>query len=241
LLILYFFFSLFDAVWVLIFASLKLPLNLKERLKPCMTADELMRLENDESHEAEMKKQSSSFKIPMNQPTAAAAMMYNMQASQRERLMKITEKANLMTSSNNGLMPTEGDIQTRITHDGRVASSFIADVLKKDTNSKSKMAFKLFPYVCLRCKKELVLCDSPTQTAEEDLNGSSTCKVLNTTSRSILGDLLLVRSKTVGDKLSQTVDEKSSDSKSNSRGNVASPASFNNQDKASSSSWLQII
>jgi hypothetical protein len=203
---------------------------LKERLRSNLTSEELIKLEDNEMQESDLKIQNSSFKIPVIQPTAAAAMMYNMQYStiQREK-SKIAAKNN--ESNATSLLLNQ---QNRITSDGKVTSSLIAELLKKDSTGKSNKSFKLFPYVCLRCKKEVILCDSPAQTCQDDSN----VRILDATPRNILGGDSLFKSKTIGNKLSDIRDEtngtlkhKKSDSASN----------INFQDKPNSLNRLQII
>lgn len=120
------------------------------------------------------KKQASLFKIPVIQPTAAAAIMYGFTSIQRER-SKLAHQQHEQQQNRN----------QRITEDGRIASWVIADLLKKDGASKSNKSFKLFPYMCVRCKKEIVLCDSPTQTGLDETNYD---RVINARPRSIFAD-----------------------------------------------------
>lgn len=191
-----------------------------------LTAEELIRLESDEDDDAEIKKQNSSIKIPAIQPTAAAAMMYNIQLNQRERTTKTNRKFDESCSlSDSG--------QVRITNDGKVSSSLIADLLKKDSSSKSKMSFKLFPYVCLRCKKEVILCDSPSQTNSNDLETNNDSKILNAMPRSILNDLRTHKSKSIGSKLCEMTQNTDFDSNNLNK--------LMEQDKSNSVGRLQII
>lgn len=160
-----------------------------------------MKLEGIESAFENEKKQASLFKIPVIQPTAAAAMMYGYSSIQREKSKALAQ---------------QNQHDQRITDDGQVASWFLAELLKKDTSknrSKANKSFKLYPYICLRCKNEIVLCNSPTQT---DLNDDGKyVNIVDTKPRSILTEpcnnsssSALIKSKTIGTKLSDTVDIK---------------------------------
>ena len=179
-------------------------MNLKERLRQTLTSEELLKLEGIEDNEYERKQQpASSFKIPVIQPTAAAAMMYGYTALQREKT-KIAQQQYQQQQQ-------QMQQNLRISDDGRVASSLLAELLRKDTSSsgKSKMAFKLFPYMCLRCKKEIVLCDSPTQTGDD----ADYVRVIDARARSILSphessssSKTLFKSKTIGTRLSDATD-----------------------------------
>lgn len=191
----------------------KLPLNLKDRLRECLTAEELMKLEGAEL-EAENKKPMAQFKIPVFQPTAAAAMMYGYSSIQREK-SKIAQQQQQQQQQ-------DEENQRRVTDDGRVSSSLIAELIKKDlsaSSDKAKKSFKLFPYLCMRCKKEVVMCDSPAQTNSDP---NDYVRVLDARPRSILAAVAfqksaeslhvpssgsassLTKSKTIGTKLSDT-------------------------------------
>lgn len=180
-------------------------MNLKERLRQTLTSEELLKLEGIEENDYERKQQpASSFKIPVIQPTAAAAMMYGYTALQREKT-KIAQQQYQQQQQ-------QMQQNLRISDDGRVASSLLAELLRKDTSSsdKSKMAFKFFPYMCLRCKKEIVLCDSPTQTGDD----ADYVRVIDARARSsILSPIessstskTLFKSKTIGTRLSDATD-----------------------------------
>ena len=167
---------------------LKLPINLKGRLKSILTDEEIMALEDTENAiEYERKNANSLFKLPVFQPSAAAAMMYNIQNVSVQREMQ-KQLNNELTKENNenfvslsrnvsqsGSNECEIENEYRGTNKnpnsdkfGRISSSLIAQVLKKENESPSKKSFKLFPYICLRCRKETVICDTAAQTGYLD-------------------------------------------------------------------------
>lgn len=65
-------------------------MDLKDRLRSYLSEDEIIRLETGGDNEAEINKQNSNsvLKIPIFQPTAAAAMMYNIQSATLQRKTK---------------------------------------------------------------------------------------------------------------------------------------------------------
>lgn len=194
-----------------------------------MSGDEIIKMENeiDVLHD---KKKNSILDIPVFQPTAAAAMMYNIQNDSLQREKQKQKLANQDSSSfyNRSLSYLQGpmanfaglpinkndssaasneSLSSKISEKesdiessyGKISSSLIAQCLRKDSDNKSKKSFKLFPYICLRCKKEAILCDSPTQTTDQDPEEPDT-KILYGNPKSILADPML-RSKTVGNRL----------------------------------------
>jgi len=52
---------------------------------------------------------------------------------------------------------------------GKISSLLIAQILKKDAEQPSMLKHHLFPYVCMRCRKESVFCSSSVQTEDDDL------------------------------------------------------------------------
>ena len=130
-------------------------------------------MEEDSQTENEYQKQKSNsnslFKIPIFQPTAAAAMMYMNSTSMQQR----TKQLDLETSAN---QPTNGFTQEVTVNEenetknaGKVSSLLIAQLLKKEAEPPSKKSFKLFPYVCMRCRKESVFCSTSVQYDASDL------------------------------------------------------------------------
>lgn len=97
--------------------------------------------------------------------------------------------------SSSSSLTTESEMNS-----GKISSNIIAQILKKDSESKSKKSYKLLPYICLRCKKDVILCDSPTQTNQNDINAENS-KIIYGNPRSILS-----RCKTIGNGLSKTTD-----------------------------------
>jgi hypothetical protein len=141
-----------------LFDLFKLPLNFRERLGDYLPHDEIHRLENAADAEAE-RKTGSLFKIPMFQPTAAAAIMYNMQ--------NVTIKQHNQRHSVN---PNETKKDNDLLQESTVPATLIARVLKKDTETRQK----LFPYVCTKCKTDKWPCDSSTQT-HADISTEESC------------------------------------------------------------------
>lgn len=167
-----------------------LPINLKDRLKSILTEEELRNLSDQgeiDSLEYEKKNANSLFKLPIFQPSAAAAMMYNMQnVSVQRELQKQHTNDPLIQPNEHVLSLNDASTQSNeqepqldstkmslnfdnLTTNGRLSSSLIGQVLRKDLESPSKKSFKLFPYICLRCKKESVICDQSSQTDLHDL------------------------------------------------------------------------
>ncbi len=150
----------------------------------------------------------------MFQPTAAAAMMYNIQnLSLQQRKIKKSEtndQSNFCSinleddyDNNNKKPPAYNNNNNDINKlNGKISSDLIAQVLKKESDSKSNKSFKLFPYICLKCKKNVIICDSPAQTNLDDLN-DTTLKILIGHNKSIFSDQLITRSKTIANNLSQ--------------------------------------
>lgn len=150
-----------------------------------LTQDEIHQLECAADNELEQQQQkqqaNSNFKIPIFQPTAAAAMMYNMQNltlkqhnkqnnenSMYMRSKSITNTLPLSNSSN--VVDKKLDDNTQNAQfnksslspvsDGTVSPSVIAKILKKEADTKQK----LFPYICHKCKKDVWTCDTSSQT-----------------------------------------------------------------------------
>ena len=160
----------------------------------------------------DMRNSNSFFKLPVFQPTAAAAMMYNIQnISLQQRKIKKSEVSNdpsnfcsinLEDDDDNNKKPPAYNNNDNNKLNGKISSDLIAQVLKKETDSKSNKSFKLFPYICLKCKKNVVICDSPAQTNLDDLNDTN-LKMLIGHNKSIFSDQLMTRSKTIANNLSQ--------------------------------------
>jgi len=132
-----------------------------------------MKLEEDFQKETdnELKKQNSSiFKIPIFQPTAAAAMMYNMQNVTMQQQQRTKQQLENQNGSEDLINNTGTKTNSLITDTGKVSSLLIAQVLKKEADPPSKKQQKLLPYVCLRCRKESLICSSPSQYDLNDLN-----------------------------------------------------------------------
>ncbi len=184
---------------------IKLPNSLKNRLKTVLTDEEVLDLEdNDELEKLENEKKSANslFKLPVFQPSAAAAMMYNMQSVSLKREIQKQQNIDANESNNNQVLIQLSSDQNdsssihsvesmndnlsseinlkkmnlsldNLTKSGKVSSSKIAQILRKDLDSPSKKSLKFFPYICLRCKKETIICDQPTQTDHNDLKQES--------------------------------------------------------------------
>ena len=71
-------------------------MKLKDRLKPLLTEEEVQELQ--ESTETELNS-NSLFKLPVFQPSAAAAMMYNMQNVSVQRELQRQQKIESTNSS----------------------------------------------------------------------------------------------------------------------------------------------
>lgn len=134
-----------------------------------------------EDLEYQKQKSNSLFKIPIFQPSAAAAMMYNMQnvSIQQRNLKQIdSEQEDSSKSYFNPLNYVPSFFETKnetksdeaSNENGKISSKLIAQILKKEPDAPSKKSFKLFPYVCLRCKKETVICSSSAQYDINDLS-----------------------------------------------------------------------
>ncbi|CAF1051263.1 unnamed protein product [Brachionus calyciflorus] len=168
-----------------------LPSSIKDRLKTQLPVEEISKLE---LHEQELNTdqivQKSNPKIPIFQPSAAAALMYTYQNDKNLMKKKIENECdyigiNLDVDSENGL----------------VSTSLLAQVLKKESDEKAKKSLKLFPYVCLRCKKQTILCDSPSQTGEDFNNATEDDKIMIGKPRNILSNEAFLRSKSIGNRL----------------------------------------
>lgn len=146
---------------------------MKDRLKSYLSIEDTMKLEEDFQKETdnELKKQNSSiFKIPIFQPTAAAAMMYNMQNVTMQHQQRSKQQLENQNGNEDLINNTGTKTNSLITDTGKVSSLLIAQVLKKEADPPSKKQQKLLPYVCLRCRKESLICSSPSQYDLNDLN-----------------------------------------------------------------------
>jgi hypothetical protein len=193
-----------------------LPLNLRERLKSYMSSEELSKLELEDPDRTDRPRQelrnnpSSFMKLPVFQPTAAAAMMYQMQniSLQQRKVKKQEEQSSTGTTDNFCAINLEDEDdesskgkpqhygQPKSPKEATISSGLIAQVLRKDSDSKSSKSFKLFPYICLRCKKNVIICDSPSQTNPDDFNDPYLKVMVGSATKNIFSDHLL-RSKTV--------------------------------------------
>ncbi len=182
---------------------------MKDRLRTILTDDEVLDLEeNDELEKLEYEKKNSNtlFKLPVFQPSAAAAMMYNMQNVSMQREMQKQQTIDANETTNQVLIQLSSEQNDassihsvesinenpsaeinlkkmnlsldNLNRTGKVSSSKIAQILKKDLESPSKKAMKLFPYICLRCRKEVLTCDEPTQTDSNDLSQDTSLKYI---------------------------------------------------------------
>ena len=285
-------------VWCVM--QMQLPSNLKDRLKSMLSMEEMMKLESvslKEENEKEAAVAASALKIPIFQPTAAVAMMYNMQNNslQREKLkikrqedhhlqqqqqhqqqqqqqtqsLLAHEETTAASSSSSSTPPTAttpsstlpmrlsrasddnsrsdaflsqravraeannvdvagggggfNSAQARLnvsneeissaTTDGRISSRLLGEMLKKEADKKANKAYKLLPYICLRCKRNIVLCDSPTQTDQAHDAADPSLRRLDTKPRSILSALelnnALVRANTVANSMSELANQPS--------------------------------
>lgn len=151
---------------------------LKDRLKTLISEDEAARLEEEGHRELEeynKQKANSLFKIPIFQPTAAAAIMYNSQNHYQQQQKKSVEPEPNEDNENRSYFNPLNylsffETSNREAANGKISSKLIAQVLKKEADAPSKKSFKLFPYVCLRCKKESIICSSATQYDVNDIH-----------------------------------------------------------------------
>jgi hypothetical protein len=169
---------------------------------------------------------ATSLKLPIFQPTAAAAMMQIHAVSMAKQKRLETEQRARTDSSNSSLNDMGNYTSVSMNHDdvnfdnGTVSVNLLAQVLKKDSDNNSKKSLKFFPYICLRCKKELVMCDSPTQTDENDFTDPENRVVCGNSHSFTLFPSHLVseqmtRSKTVGSKLFEISDREMQNNQSN--------------------------
>ena len=111
---------------------------------------------NEREVEKQRQQGNSFFKIPIFQPTAAAAMMYNLQ--------NVTIKQKQITDS---LQNKLADVGNKDQGDYRIpatsSSTALSSLIKKDSSDTN---LKLFPYVCGQCKKDIWTCDTASQTVE---------------------------------------------------------------------------
>jgi hypothetical protein len=223
----------------------KLPINLKERVRSRLSPEEVLHLESgseaiiEKSSKESLFAATSSIKLPVFQPTAAAAMMYaaSMQVANQKRI------DNEQPSRNNSSSLSLNDVEnyTSLTmknnnvdfENSTVSAKLLAEVLKKDSDISSKK--KLFPYICLRCKKEMIVCESTSQTNLDDLNDPENRVACGNSNAftpfpvNYTGEHM-TRSKTVGNKLFEV-----SDMELTSENNLL--AARNNHQKCSSVDW----
>lgn len=169
-----------------------------------MNEEELATLErnSDESLERARRDASSSIKLPVFQPGLAAAMM-----SVNDTMPKAKPRRDdLMTQSDStALNMNTLDVDF---DQGTVSAKLIAQIIKKDVEEvNNKTVQRSFPYICLRCKKQHISADSTTQTDPSDLsNAENRVMFGNPASFSVFSaDQLMTRSKTVGNRLSESV------------------------------------
>lgn len=155
-----------------------LPYSMKNRLKSHLSHEDIEKLETDSNNGSQVK---TIPKIPIFQPSAAAALMYTYQ-NEKFRENRINEEPS-------------NDLDY-----GHVSTSLLANVLKKDNDERSKNNIRLYPYVCLRCKKQSVFIDSDSQT-EQGFIESDSYKTLMAKPRNILINESFNRSKSIGNRL----------------------------------------
>ena len=155
-----------------------LPYSMKNRLKSHLSHEDIEKLETDSNNGSQVK---TIPKIPIFQPSAAAALMYTYQ-NEKFRESRINEEPS-------------NDLDY-----GHVSTSLLANVLKKDNDERSKNNIRLYPYVCLRCKKQSVFIDSDSQT-EQGFIESDSYKTLMAKPRNILINESFNRSKSIGNRL----------------------------------------
>lgn len=156
-----------------------LPYSIKNRLKTHLSNADIEKLETDNGADIQPK---TIPKIPIFQPSAAAALMYTYQ-NERERKNKINEE-----ESND------------VVDNGYVSTSILANVLKKENEEISKNSVRFYPHVCLRCKRQSVLIDSFSQTEQNNLEDDGS-KILIAKPRNIFSNESFLRSKSIGNRL----------------------------------------
>lgn len=192
---------------------------MKQRLKSYLSPEEILKLEYDDDKEKEQQKQTTNslLKFPIFQPTAAAAaMMFNMHNSQQKEKLK-SKKIEESTSnpstnfvsitlfdqeneSRKSLATNPANTNNTVDNNaGKVSSMLLANILKKDNEEFSKKSCKLLPYICIKCKKDLHLCDTPVQTNPSDLNEIGLKVIYPNTQK----DPIINRSKSIGFGLSK--------------------------------------
>ena len=135
-------------------------------MKAYLSTEEILQLELDcDTNSNELTKQSASnsiLKLPVFQPTAAAAMMYQIQStSQQKEKQKILKKLPNQMSLNNLYVnqnlakkspvlnsPIDGMVEINLERPtslnaGKVSSSLIANILRKESEDFSKKSYKL--------------------------------------------------------------------------------------------------
>lgn len=164
-----------------------LPINLKDRLKSILTDEEITELRGQHDSEAEYEKKNANslFKLPIFQPSAAA-MMYSMQNQEvlkhqniesSDHVINLNDSASSLHEDNNrssnsldNVIEHQTAIENIHANKGRVSSHLIAKALKNSQDTPSKKEFRQFSYICLRCKKNTMLCDESSQFECDDLN-----------------------------------------------------------------------
>jgi hypothetical protein len=161
-------------------------------------------LVNDETAHLEISNETQ--KTPVVQLTPSPASTAHTSTQNSESTSSSSLSLNDIGRYNNGGLALNHE-DTNFSS-GMVPVNLLAQVLKKDSDSNAKKSFKFFPYICLRCKKELVVCDSPTQTDNEDLQNEGN-RVLHgnpagfslVPRNAVCSNEQMARSKTVGNKL----------------------------------------
>lgn len=234
---------------------------MKDRLKSILTNDEILDLQSQgyvEEEEERKNKESSLFKLPIFQPSAAAAMMYNMQNVNVQReiqrhttptepqiinqnhLISLDEASTQyqtedMSRSNCSLEKFDAMNKSNLSldnlnlhsHNGKISSSLIANVLRKEPGSPSKRS-QLFPYICLRCKKQTVIHDQSTQYDSTDLTSHKLKELKSTSPEQRRAMLNLHKAKTVGSNLSNLKNDSlniSQPNLTNAQTSISSPLS----------------
>ena len=145
-----------------------------------LTPEELYKLEcvaNEKEMEKQKSQSSSFFKIPIFQPTAAAAMMYNMQnATIKQKQIIETEREYTRSQSMDvSNIKVETDKISQKSLDFLPASNLKQ---KEGADDVLLNKQKIFPYICHQCKRDVWTCDIQTQTINSLLNLNENEKIV---------------------------------------------------------------
>ena len=113
-------------------------------------------------------------------------MMYSMQNQEvlkhqniesSDHVINLNDSASSLHEDNNrssnsldNVIEHQTAIENIHANKGRVSSHLIAKALKNSQDTPSKKEFRQFSYICLRCKKNTMLCDESSQFECDDLN-----------------------------------------------------------------------